>query len=82
MAPYGSFWCHLDMIAVYDLEVATVKNVEVFVVEGWRIATRKRASLTRCYVASVRDIEKLKKGQGEFNSLQEFYDYWRAYPLA
>jgi hypothetical protein len=81
MAPYGSFWCHLDLVALYDLDVATVKNVEVVVVEGWRIATRRRASGTRCYVASVTEIEKLKRGEGEFKTAEEFYEYWCSYPL-
>jgi hypothetical protein len=82
MAPYGSFWCHLDLIALYDLEVAEVKNVEVFAVEGWRIATKRRASGTRCYVGSVTEIDRLKAGKGDFKSIEEFYEHWRAYPLA
>lgn len=82
MAPYGSFWCHLDLIALYDHEVPEVKNVEVFAVEGWRIATKRRASGTRYYVGSVTQIDRLKAGNGDFGSIEEFYEYWRAAPLA
>lgn len=81
MAPYGSFWCHLDLIALYDHVVPEVKNVEVFAVEGWRIATKKRASGTRYYVGSVTQIDRLKAGDGDFKTIDEFYTFWRAASL-
>jgi hypothetical protein len=79
MAPYGSFWCHLDLIVLYDLVVAEVRNVDVFAVEGWRIASETEASGTRCYVGSVTDIARLKSGQGDFATIDDYYKYWRTF---
>lgn len=82
VAPYNSYDAHLVLIALYDYEDATARNVELLVVEKWRISSRKRASGTRCYVAAVTEIDRIRKEQGEFESEEDFNAYWRAVPIA
>jgi hypothetical protein len=81
VAPYNSYDAHLVLVALYDYADATARNVELLVVEKWRIASRKRASGTRCYVAAMTEIDKIRKEQGEFESEEEFNAYWRAIPI-
>lgn len=81
MAPYGTYHAHLVLVALYDYEMATASNVELLVVEKWRIASRKRASGTRCYVAAVKEIDRIKKEQGEFSSEEEYNAFWRSIPV-
>jgi hypothetical protein len=79
--PYGEFDTHLDIIVLYDYEGGEVLDVEPLVVENWRVASRQRSSGTRKYIGAVMEIERLKREHGEFTSIDEFYDYWRSYPL-
>lgn len=81
MAPYSSYGAHLALIAAYDYDGATAKDVEIVVVEKWRIATRQKASGTRCYVAASSTLADLRAERGEFSSEAEFQDYWRAQPI-
>ena len=81
VAPYNSFDGHLALVALYDYDDATAKNIELVLVEKWRVATRNTASGTRCYVAAVTNIEDLKKEKGSFASEEEFNDYWRNVPI-
>jgi hypothetical protein len=75
--PYSGYTAHLSVIALYDYEDTTAKNVELLVVEKWRVATRKRSSGTRCYIAAVSEVQSLRKEEGEFSSEDEFNAYWR-----
>jgi hypothetical protein len=79
MAPYSSFDAHLAIVALYDYQGATAKNVELLVVEKWRVARRKRASTTRAYIAAVSQIDLLRSERGEFTSEEEFNEFWRSY---
>lgn len=81
MAPYNSYDAHLVLVAFYDYEEATARNVELVVVEKWRISSRKKASGTRCYVAAVKEIDRIKKEKGDFASEQEFNEFWRSIPI-
>jgi hypothetical protein len=56
MMAYGSYVAHLAVVALYTYADATAKDVELLVVEKWRVATKKRSSGTRCYIAAVSDI--------------------------
>jgi len=75
--PYSHYAAHLALIAVYDYVETTARNVELIVVEKWRVATRKRSSGTRCYIAAVSEIDALRKETGAFSSEEEFNAYWR-----
>jgi restriction endonuclease EcoRV len=78
---YGNMAWHLDLIVLYDWEEGEVMNVEVLVVETWRVGSRKRSSTTRNYIGAVDSIADLKAERGEFATADEFYRYWRAVPL-
>lgn len=77
LMPYQDYTAHLAIIALYDYRDGTAQHIELLVVEKWRVATRKRASGTRCYIAAVNNLVKLKAEQGDFSSEDEFNAYWR-----
>lgn len=79
--PYGSYTTHFALIALYDYVDTTARNVELLVVEKWRVATRKRSSGTRCYIAAVSDIGALRSEAGAFSSEEEFNAFWRSQPV-
>jgi hypothetical protein len=79
--PYASYTAHLALIALYDYAEATARNVELLVVEKWRVATRRRSIGTRCYIATVSDIAKLRAEQGDFASEADFNTFWRSQPI-
>lgn len=81
MAAYNTYDAHLVLVALYDYSDATAQNVQLALVEKWRIATRKRASGTRCYVAAVTEIDRLLAEKGDFSSEEEFNEYWRSVPI-
>jgi hypothetical protein len=75
---------HVDIIGVYRLDVSyrgRVRELELFVHEPWRIASKDRSSTTREYIGAVVDVEALRQGQGAFATEEEFYRYWRAFPF-
>ena len=76
--PYSSYTAHLAVIALYDYVDTTARNVELLVVEKWRVATKKRASGTRCYIAAVSEVDHLRREKGEFSSEKEFESFWRS----
>jgi hypothetical protein len=76
--PYASYSAHLALIALYDYADGTAREVELLVVEKWRVATRKRSSGTRCYIAALSQIDRLRAEQGDFSSEDEFNEYWRS----
>jgi hypothetical protein len=79
--PYGEFAAHLDIIVLYDYDGGEISNVEPLVVETWRVASHKKSSGTRNYIGAVMETERLRKEDGEFASPDEFYDFWRAFPI-
>jgi len=81
MMPYSSYTAHLAVIALYDYEDATARNTELLVVEKWRVATKKRSSSTRCYIAAPTLIDDLRKENGAFSSEDEFNEFWRTHPV-
>ena len=78
---YGEFHAHLDIIVLYDYEAGEISAVEPLVVETWRVASRIKSSGTRNYIGAVMEIDRLRKEQGEFESSDEFYEFWRLFPL-
>lgn len=82
MRPYGSYAAHLAVIALYDYAEATARNVELLVVEKWRVATKKRSSGTRCYIAARSEIEALRREEGDFESEADFNAFWRSHEIS
>jgi hypothetical protein len=81
MMAYGSYTAHLAVIALYDYAEATARNVELLVVEKWRVATKRRSSTTRCYIAASTLIDDLRNEVGAFSFEEEFNCYWRSHPV-
>jgi hypothetical protein len=78
---YGDLSWHVDLIALYDYVDGDVENVEILVVETWRVASRKRSSTTRNYIGAVDDLRDLRAERGAFDTIDEFYEYWRSQPI-
>lgn len=82
LRPFGAYTAHISLLVIYTLDrntLSRVKDMEVIVQESWMIASKQRSSTTREYLGAVMDLNALREGQGEFNSREEFYKYWRAY---
>lgn len=82
--PFQDYAAHLDIIAIYTLDEqspARISDFELIVQESWRIASKQRSSTTREYLGAVDDIEKLRRGQGEFATADDFYKFWRKFPF-
>lgn len=80
--PFEDYASHLDLIAIYTLDESSpsrVQDLELLVHEPWRIASRQRSSTTREYIGAVQRLDDLRRGQGEFETEQQFYDYWRGF---
>lgn len=82
--PFDDYAAHLDIIAIYTLDEespARIVDLELIVHETWRVASKQRSSTTREYLGAVDDIERLRKGEGEFATAEEFYKFWRKHPF-
>lgn len=81
--PYGHYAHHIALILPYDFDLGRaipVANLEVIAHESWRVASRKRASGTRCYIGAVTSLEDLRAGRGQFRSRSEYLSFWRSQP--
>ncbi len=59
MRPFNDYALHLDCVALYDFIARpspAVTNVELVVVEPWRIASHVHSSGTRNYIGAITDI--------------------------
>ena len=81
LRPFDDYAGHLAVVAIYNFHKdrpERISDLRMVVHESWKIASTRRASGTREYIGSVKDIEQLVAGQGEFASAEEFEAYWRA----
>lgn len=79
---FDDYTSHLDVIGVYTLNENTpsrVDDLELIVQPPWKIASKQRSSTTREYIGAVTDIDALRQGRGDFETPEEFYEYWRRY---
>ena len=82
--PFNDYATHIDVLMIYNLNTETagrVEDLEVLVQQPWRIASRQRSSTTREYIGAVDSLNALREGRGEFDTPDEFYRFWRAYPF-
>ncbi len=82
--PFSEYQAHLDILVIYTLEensLSRIADMELIVHETWRMASKQRSSTTREYLGAVDDIERLRQGDGDFASKEEFYKFWRKYPF-
>ncbi len=82
--PFRDYQGHLDIIVLYTLNTESlhrIEDVEVLVHPSWEIASRQRSSTTREYIGAVTNLDDLRAGNGEFESEEDFLEFWRAYPF-
>ena len=82
--PFQDYEAHLDIIAIYTLDESRpsrIADLELIVQESWKIGSRQRSSTTREYIGAVDDIPRLRAGEGDFDTEQAFYKFWRNYPF-
>jgi len=80
--PYGQFTEHWIVGFIYDWDenadtLHMVSNVELIVQEKWKIASKSTGTGTTTAIGSIKDIKRLKKGEGDFKSEEEFLHFWR-----
>lgn len=81
LRPFGDYEELLSIVVIYDFRPdlpERISNVEVIAHDTWRLGSTKRASATREYIGSIQDIARLRAGDGEFESADEFYAFWRS----
>lgn len=80
--PFRDYASHLDILGIYTLREdapSRVGDLELIVQPPWKIASRQRSSTTREYIGAVQSIDALRAGDGEFDTPDAFYSYWRGY---
>jgi len=80
--PYGEFDEHWIIGFIYTWNpdadsLHMVSDVEVIVQPKWKIASKSTGTGTTFAIGSVKDIDRLRNGEGEFKSPEEFENYWR-----
>lgn len=80
--PYGEFDEHWIIGFIYTWNpdadsLHMVSDVEVIVQPKWKIASRSTGTGTTFAIGSIKDVNKLKKGEGVFKNKDEFDNYWR-----
>lgn len=83
LRPFGEYKQHLAVLVMYKFDKTLperIRDVVVVAHETWRLASTKRASATREYIGSVTVVEDLVVGKGEFETAEQFYEFWRDPP--
>ena len=80
--PYSKFTEHWIVGFIYDWNknadtLHMISNVELIVQEKWRIASRSTGTGTTTAIGSIRNITRIKRGEGDFDSEEEFLYFWR-----
>lgn len=81
--PYGEFKEHWIIGFIYSWNPSAdslhkVSDIEVLVSQKWRVASKSTATGTTFAISSVRYLERLRAGEGDFDSPEEFETFWRA----
>jgi hypothetical protein len=81
--PYGDFVEHWIVGFIYTWNpdadsLHMVSDIEVIVNQKWKIASKSTATGTTFAISSVREIDALRSGRGNFKSSEEFESFWRA----
>jgi hypothetical protein len=80
--PYGEFKEHWLVGFVYSWNphadpLYMVSEIEMIINQKWKIASRSTATGTTFAMSSVRNLDNLRAGRGDFGSSQEFETFWR-----
>jgi hypothetical protein len=81
--PYGEFKEHWIIGFIYTWNpnadsLHMVSDIEVIVNQKWKVASKSTATGTTFAISSVRNLDALREGRGDFESPEEFEDFWRA----
>jgi len=81
--PYSEFKEHWLIGFVYTWNpnadsLNMVSNIEVIINQKWKLASKSTATGTTFAISSERNLDDLRNGRGDFNSSQEFKNFWRA----
>lgn len=82
LRPFQDYGSHLSLLAIYTLNdesIGRIEDLELIVHETWRIGSKQRSSTTREYIGAVVSIADLRAGNGEFETDDAFYAYWRKF---
>ncbi len=82
--PYNEFTRHVIVGLIYKWEPAesSVNMVDiryVVVAEKWRLASKSTGTGTTKHIGSVRDLDRILRKEGDFQSIDDFEYYWRNY---
>jgi hypothetical protein len=82
--PYGTYDEHwiLCFAHYWDEDgdsLNMVSGTETIIGEKWTLASKQTGTGTTNHMASVRNISDLNAGDGDFDSEEEFEEYWRSY---
>lgn len=80
--PYDEFDEHWVIGFIYTWtpgaeSTSMVSALEVIVRQKWEIASKSTGTGTTFAIGSVKDIDRIRRGEGEFKSEREFEEYWR-----
>lgn len=84
--PYGEYTEHWIIGFIYDwnagrISLELVSNIEIIIQEKWKIASRYTGTGDTAAIGSVNEINRLRAGEGDFSSEEDFVDYWRSRPV-
>ena len=81
--PYSEFKEHWIVGFVYTWNpnadsLHMVSDIEIIINQKWKIASKSTATGTTFAISSVRDLNALREGRGDFKSPKKFESFWRA----
>ena len=81
---YNDFTHHWDICFIYDWDekantLSMIKNIQIVIQEKWRLASKTTGTGTTTAIGSIKEIDRIIKGNGDFKSEEEFLEYWRNY---
>ena len=84
---YNDFNEHWDICFIYDWNkdsdtLHMISNVQVIVQEKWRLASKTTGTGTTTAIGSIKEINRIISGNGDFRSEKEFLRYWKNYKMA
>lgn len=82
--PYGKYDEHwiLCFAHYWDGEAGSedmVSGVETIIDQKWSLASRTTGTGTTNHIGSIKSIPDLQAGNGDFDTEEEFEEYWRSY---
>lgn len=81
---YNDFTHHWDICFIYDWDskantLNMIKNIQIVIQEKWKLASKTTGTGTTTAIGSIKNIDKIMSGKGDFKTEKEFLRYWRNY---